>query len=380
MLLLGACCQSDDSLCGNGCSWGSSDSEACKDDPENYTNYVNYTPMDWKYSSSDFNTVVIGSQTWMAENVRYEAENVACYDNDIENCETFGVLYDWETAKNICPAGWHLPNDDEWITLGKVSSCSELKDANGFATLAGGLYDDYRFRGKGDEAGFWSATEGAYFGSAHYYYCKPGNTSLKLAGFYTNKTLAYVRCIKDKEFLCGGKVYNPSIEYCFDDVIKSYKEEKYFSDNRDNNTYKYMFANTKIWMAENLRHEVQNTKCYGDDVDNCETFGVLYDWETAKNICPAGWHLPNDEEWTALGKFGSCFELNDANGFATLPGGIYADGFKHKGVEAGFWSATAGLYANSAHYYYCKAGGKEFLNREGYYTNNTWAYVRCVKD
>jgi len=55
----------------------------------------------------------------MAENLNYT--NVGrigkCYDNKPSNCEICGRLYDWETAKEVCPKGWHLPSHDEWDTL-----------------------------------------------------------------------------------------------------------------------------------------------------------------------------------------------------------------------------------------------------------------------
>ncbi|MCP4091795.1 MAG: PKD domain-containing protein, partial [Gammaproteobacteria bacterium] len=75
---------------------------------------------------TSYESVQIGNQCWMAENLRYSDAGSGefwCYDDHYSNCEIYGVLYAWTTALWVCPDGWHLPSDNEWKILeGTVDS------------------------------------------------------------------------------------------------------------------------------------------------------------------------------------------------------------------------------------------------------------------
>lgn len=138
-------------------------------------------------SISDFDgnyypTVVIGEQTWMAENLKstHAASgrriNRICYGNFEHNCEHYGGLYSWNVAisgrkdsikQGICPNGWHIPDDSEWQELidaiGGADSASyklKLGIVPGFNIQYAGNYHTRlkNFNFQDDNAYYWTAS------------------------------------------------------------------------------------------------------------------------------------------------------------------------------------------------------------------------------
>ena len=109
------------------------------------------------YEGEIYSTVEIGTQCWLAKNLNVgtmvfladgqgtscsEIEKY-CYDDNESNCETYGGLYTWtqamcegaqnEGAQGICPVGWHIPSDPEFVTLTNYlsgSNCSNYRSGN----------------------------------------------------------------------------------------------------------------------------------------------------------------------------------------------------------------------------------------------------------
>lgn len=128
-------------------------------------------------------TVHIGSQTWMAENLRVTMDSAGnpvdavAYDFDPELAARYGRLYTFDQAIQACPPGWHLPTMQEWQELfdhlggmevagGKMKTVDGWEPPNvgasnssGFsARPAGGAGNANQFDGLGFAAHFWSAS------------------------------------------------------------------------------------------------------------------------------------------------------------------------------------------------------------------------------
>ena len=172
------------------------------------------TPITDPRDGKTYKTAKIGEQIWLAENLNYNAEGSKCYDNKPENCEKYGRLYNWETAKNICPSGWHLPSENEWKALDKALGVD--LNAAGSVYVAGKELAEKKLKAKSgwdkgngtDDYGF-SALPGGYglsdgrFGLAgknSHWWSKDRYRTINQSYWsddYLKSLLFSVRCIKD---------------------------------------------------------------------------------------------------------------------------------------------------------------------------------------
>lgn len=155
-----------------------------------------------------YKTVVVGSLTWLAENLNFKMDGSDCYDSKAENCEKYGRLYTYEAANEACPKGWHLPENDEWFRFnrfiedsdGKEAAWVSLKsrdkwdgsDRYGFDVVPAGKATD-EFKDLGVSAHFWSATEED--GDAYGWHLQPPGDFSRDFDISTN--MYSVRCLKD---------------------------------------------------------------------------------------------------------------------------------------------------------------------------------------
>jgi len=172
-----------------------------------------------------------------------------------------------------------------------------------------------------------------------------------------------------------------------------------FTDPRDNKKYKTVKIGNQTWMAENLSYNANGSKCYDNNTANCNTYGRMYNWETAMKACPSGWHLPTKAEWETLtdavgGKTAGKHlktasgwnNVNDKSGngsdtysFAALPGGSQFSGKSHMlGNNGYWWSATENDDGSTAYYQFMLSESEETgWNNKG---KSLFLSVRCVKD
>ena len=207
----------------------------------------------------------------------------------------------------------------------------------------------------------------------------------------------------------------------------------------DGNTYHTVLIGNQCWMAENLNttRDANGNNitryCYNNDNSWCELYGGLYTWNTVMNgaassngnpsgvqgICPNGWHVPSDAEWTELTDFlintyvyvntdnvgdklkscrqegsplgGDCntsdhprWDSNSSHhgtndfGFSALPGGYYSgSSYGNLGSYGHWWSSTqySSTDAWGREMYYVNG----YVGRYSYYKTFGFS-VRCLRD
>ncbi len=142
---------------------------------------------------------------------------------------------------------------------------------------------------------------------------------------------------------------------------------------------------------------------YNNDSENGKIYGKLYNWYAVKDtrgLCPRGWHVPSDSEWTALTNFlggeniagGKLKSIQTANGYKPNTGATNIGGFS--ALMGGYCNKYGSFDAEKS--YACFWTGTEFdiddswfrsistffpnVNRKSDFNKSIGASVRCVKD
>lgn len=207
-----------------------------------------------------------------------------------------------------------------------------------------------------------------------------------------------------KYYVRAYYINNEKTSYGQEETFKSSVIEKgVFLDARDSVSYNWVKIGDQVWMAENLKVSltvVDTTGGYADSVcqlddvfvwgyaDN-DTDGKFYSWLAALKACPAGWHLPSDEEWTTLADFlledgiasgkedialkAEISGGNDTYGFAAIPSGVCAsDGTVYQQDNYTWWRSSSGKG-----YGFWQYG--LYLEQEQF-GNSAGLSVRCIRD
>jgi len=253
----------------------------------------------------------------------------------------------------------------------------------------------------------------------------PGTFASNIAGL-AGATTYYVRAYATNK---SGTGYGDEINFHTAPYKINFSEWIHYGNvtDQDGNIYRTVKIGEQTWMAENLRathyqdgSPIPNVPdltdwimlydgayCfYNNDTLNKNVYGGLYNWYTLADphkICPAGWHIPSDAEWTILtdflgGKDIAGMSLKEAgfghwaspntggsnqSGFSALPAGTrypsIKDDFLGMGHYCRWWSSTEdSLNRESA--WYRSLNTNNIVVERNYYWKIVSYSVRCLKD
>jgi uncharacterized protein (TIGR02145 family) len=201
------------------------------------------------------------------------------------------------------------------------------------------------------------------------------------------------------------------------------------TDSRDGKTYNTVLIDAKCWMKENLNFgtmipgnasQTNNSTiekyCYSNDTSYCNIYGGLYMWDELMNystssngnpsgivgICPTGWHVPSDAEWTQLTTFiggtsvagGKMKEIGTAHWYAPNTGATNSSGFTALGggcrrtdiggnftsiLNFGYFYSSTESSATDAYYRTLRSNGTN-VTASTWPKSNGGFSLRCVKD
>ena len=250
-----------------------------------------------------YKVTTIGSRVWMAENLDYGTETSVCYEDNIDLCAQYGRLYQQAEAFDICPAGWRLPTleDANELIANDVSALLATgTNSTGFSALLGGSSNG----NMGVYAIIWTSEPGVDIRLS-----PDGSGTFPAAG----GEYVSVRCLQDVVVPVESGTESP-----FGDLpTNSSAKGPSFVDERDGQSYRIVTIGEQTWMAENLNYAIDGSTganpegviqdtieqaCMAQKAEYAEGIhrGRSYTFQEAVKVCPAGWHLPSDNEFRTL--------------------------------------------------------------------------------
>jgi uncharacterized protein (TIGR02145 family) len=184
------------------------------------------------------------------------------------------------------------------------------------------------------------------------------------------------------------------------DALKGTSKYGVFTDKRDLVTYQTIVIGFQVWFRENLRYHEPGIGFELLPGDSCTSCCVYYNYNDALKACPAGWHLPSDEEWMEIEMYYGMLE-NEADGlFWRGTGSGQAPALLENGkssldlIMCGHNPNYSGTYdrtfSTEAYYWTStdknekKAMVRRFAKRasifRGFYSKDNLMSVRCVKN
>ena len=353
----------------------------------------------------------------------YNSNSTSCASN--RPCYSY---YSWYTATahwgtrsvtsgsssvDICPKGWRLPTQAEFNTLVSSYSTGATLTGSPFLGVYAGYYYDSSFVDGGSVGAYWSST--AYNSSSDAYTLDFDSSNAYVSSSFYKYCGDSIRCVMKDARTIADMEYMQDINA---EIVQNTAEGATMTlkDKRDENTYTVAKINGQLWMTQNLRFtgtsvptatsnvtanktltyyqldtdgDASGERCNGSTGysnacikdSGSTTTGVWYNYYAAtastvsgssnstaasQDICPAGWRLPTNSEFSGITSYSSAF--------SPVTGGYYSNGSLYNTGNGDWWSATA---SSTTRRYHLNWNGSS-LGTYAYYRYGG-RYVRCVR-